>query len=473
VLGAFVAGIMIGESPILTRHIEEQLRGLIVALFMPVFFGVAGLSIDLKLLAEPRMLELAGLFIAIATVGKLGGCYIGSRLAKLHNAEAIAIGVGMNARGSTEIILATIGLAMGVLNQSLFTIIVLMAAITTLCMPPALRWALARVPLREEEKARLETEAAEEKDLMPKVERVLVALDTSDNARLAGRLAGWLIGARHLAATVLDLGDASANGEPKAPAQAVLAAADVAAHAAAAQASTGAHDLVGAPDTNQPPPEPRPIRELVSVVRPKEKREPGAEAAVAAILEEAENGYGLLVIGLDEGSGTNGAAFQTEMGKIVREFKGHVAILIHGPRERREERWDKILVPTTGADYSRFGAEVALAIAKGSGATITALHVAIPPSESDLLRRPQKLQRPARALLDDIVALGTREGVRVISRAITGVAKESTIVRQAYRGGHQLIVLGTKAWSGEELHFGRSAEAIIENAPGPILVVKT
>ena len=43
VLGAFVAGILIGESPILTRHIEEQLRGLIIALFMPVFFGLAGL----------------------------------------------------------------------------------------------------------------------------------------------------------------------------------------------------------------------------------------------------------------------------------------------------------------------------------------------------------------------------------------------------------------------------------------------
>ena len=56
VLGAFVGGIMIGQSPILTRHIEEQLRGLIVALFMPVFFGVAGLSIDLKVLADPHLL---------------------------------------------------------------------------------------------------------------------------------------------------------------------------------------------------------------------------------------------------------------------------------------------------------------------------------------------------------------------------------------------------------------------------------
>ena len=54
VLGAFVAGILVGQSPILTRHIDEQLRGLIVALFMPVFFALAGLGADLSLLACRR-----------------------------------------------------------------------------------------------------------------------------------------------------------------------------------------------------------------------------------------------------------------------------------------------------------------------------------------------------------------------------------------------------------------------------------
>ena len=53
VLGAFVAGILVGESPILTRHIDEQLRGLIIAFFMPVFFGIAGLSADLTVLKDP------------------------------------------------------------------------------------------------------------------------------------------------------------------------------------------------------------------------------------------------------------------------------------------------------------------------------------------------------------------------------------------------------------------------------------
>lgn len=80
VLGAFVAGILIGQSPILTRHIEEQLRGLIAALFMPVFFGLAGLSTNLAVLADPSLMFLTTSLIAVATLGKFAGAFFGGRI---------------------------------------------------------------------------------------------------------------------------------------------------------------------------------------------------------------------------------------------------------------------------------------------------------------------------------------------------------------------------------------------------------
>jgi nucleotide-binding universal stress UspA family protein len=101
------------------------------------------------------------------------------------------------------------------------------------------------------------------------------------------------------------------------------------------------------------------------------------------------------------------------------------------------------------------------------------LNISAPPAENELLRRPNQLLRTGRALLGDIVALGEREGVRVMSKAFVGPAKENAILRQVTMGGHQLIVLGTKAWSGDRLQFGHSAEALIENAPCPILIVKS
>src|SRR5690606_26913273 len=107
-LGAFVAGLLVGESPILTQHIAGQLRGLITALFMPVFFGTAGLSSDLTVLSDPAILSWTLVLLAVASIGKFTGAVIGGRAAAMTWKEALAIGSAMNARGSTEVIVATI-----------------------------------------------------------------------------------------------------------------------------------------------------------------------------------------------------------------------------------------------------------------------------------------------------------------------------------------------------------------------------
>ncbi len=467
VLGAFVAGIMIGQSPILTKHIEEQLRGLIVALFMPVFFGVAGLSINLNVLGDPDLLWLALLVIGISSIGKLGGCYLGSRFARLNPPESLAIGLGMNARGSTEVILATIGLSMGVLNSRLFTIIVLMAVVTTLAMPPLLRWALARVPTRPDEKRRMEDEEAEEQDLMPKVERVLVGLDDSDVARLAGRLAGWLVGARRLTSTVMVTSDADGNAGP------LHGFTEAAEQAMAAFVETPEIKAPTEPDELTAPAKskanPRPVKDFISIHSMKDK------GTAPAILAEAEHGYGLLFLGLLSGKKSDPKNLSPVISELIREFKGPIAVLLNPLTGKlaQEGPLERILVPAIGTDYSRFGAEVAVAIAKGSGATITALHVSVPPPVSDLLRRPETLLRTGRALLADIVALGEREKVRVATKVLVAPAKERAIHRQARLGSHQLIVLGTTTMSGDQLHFGQSVEAIIEIAPCPLLIVKS
>jgi len=189
-LGAFVAGILIGESPILTRHIGEQLRGLIAALFMPVFFGLSGLSADLTILKDPQLLLLGVGLIAIASFGKFSGAFVGGKLGGLSGRESLALAAAMNARGSTEVIVASIGLSMGVFSQNLFTLIVAMAVITTLAMPPMLRWALRRLPLRRAERQRLEREELDARGFVPNPERLLLAVHGSANGAFASRLAG-------------------------------------------------------------------------------------------------------------------------------------------------------------------------------------------------------------------------------------------------------------------------------------------
>src|SRR5436190_16349002 len=201
VLGAFVSGVLIGESPILSKHIDEQLRGLILAFFMPVFFGIAGLSADLTILKDPELALMALGLIAIASFGKFAGAFIGGEIGGLTRRESFALACGMNARGSTEVIIASIGLAMGALSQNLYTMIVAMALVTTMAMPPMLRWALARVPLRKVERERLEREEFEADGFVSNFERLLLAIDESPNGKFASHLAGLLAGSRGIPIT--------------------------------------------------------------------------------------------------------------------------------------------------------------------------------------------------------------------------------------------------------------------------------
>ena len=79
VLGAFVAGILICESPTVTKHISDQLRGMVASFFAPVFFALAGLNSDLTILGSPRIALLAGV---LASVGKFAGAFIGGAIGR-------------------------------------------------------------------------------------------------------------------------------------------------------------------------------------------------------------------------------------------------------------------------------------------------------------------------------------------------------------------------------------------------------
>ena len=206
VLGAFMAGVLIGESPILTDHIQGQLRGMITAFFMPIFFGMSGLAADLTILKDWQ----AGgadraLLVAIASIGKFSGAFAGAMLGRLTWREGVALGCAMNARGSTEVIVASIGLSMGALSQNLYTMIVTMAVITTMAMPPMLRAALAGLPMSKEEEIRIAREAMDQKGFLPNLERLLLAVDDSAVGRMAARLAGLLAGAQGMPVTMLKL----------------------------------------------------------------------------------------------------------------------------------------------------------------------------------------------------------------------------------------------------------------------------
>jgi Kef-type K+ transport system membrane component KefB len=155
VFGAFVCGTLIGSSGEFARTRTSSLRTVVLAFLAPVFFATAGLRIDLRALGKPAVLAAAVIVLVVAIAGKFAGAYIGARLSRLSKWEALALGAGMNARGVIEVIVAMVGLRLGILDTDTYTIIVLVAVVTSIMAPPLLRWAMKRVEYTEEEELRL------------------------------------------------------------------------------------------------------------------------------------------------------------------------------------------------------------------------------------------------------------------------------------------------------------------------------
>ncbi len=452
VLGAFVAGVLMGQSPLKARHVEGELRGVVVALFAPVFFGLAGLGTDLTVLGDPRLLALTGVLIVIASAGKFGGAFLGGAVGGLRRAECLALALAMNARGSTEVIVATIGLTLGALNPTLFTMIVTMAVVTTTIMPPTLRWALGQLPMGREEAERLEREAFQRTAFLGSVERVLLAVDGGASGRLASRVAGLLGGVTHLPVTLLPFGVSSDSQAP--------AARSAPRREPIERSYRVAAEMLGGPETAVDVTE----RPAVSA---------NVEAEVAA---EARKGYGLLLIGMEPATTPEGS-LHPDLAKVVNSFGGARAVVVaRGPHLRGPEEVPlSILVPVTGTDASRHAAEVGFALARAQGAEVSVLHVVDPEpatrprSERDVVRR--KTERARLEVLADAATMAKRHDVSAREVVRVSDDKGAAILGHARRAGHTLIVLGVSPRWSERLPFGALAASLLEGSQASLVLV--
>jgi nucleotide-binding universal stress UspA family protein len=438
VLGAFVAGVLVGRSPILTKHVRDQLRGPTVALFMPVFFGLAGLGADLTVLRDPALLLVAVSLIVIASLGKFGGAFLGGSLAGLSRRESLALGCGMNARGSTEVIVAAIGLSMGALNQTLYTMIVVMAFVTTMAMPPTLRWALSRLPIGAAEAGRLAREALAAKGFIGNLERLLVAVDHSSNGKFVARLGGIVSAWRRIPTTVLELAD---------PAPAAASAGTVAKDATQTIAGEG---------------EATPVD--VITAHPKLS---GGEA----IAVEARKGYGLMLVGVVQTIGIGGG-FDPELTELAAAFDGPVGVVDARGLHRSDPISSvlDILVPVTGTQESHRALEVALVLARAGAVPLTLMNVV---SHSAAHRRgvAASLDLSDGGALKEAVELAEHFYVQTRTVIRHGMSVEDAILDQLRRGHHDLLILGVRARSGQALDFGNVAAELMERSPASVMFI--
>ena len=139
IFGAFLFGaILPHEGAAALRHeILVRLEQISVLLLLPVFFLVSGLNVDLRGLNGDNLLQLL-LILAVAIGGKYVGAYVGARSAGVPHWQANSLGILMNTRGLTELVILNVGRELGLIGDTLFTMLVVMAVVTTVMTGPLL-----------------------------------------------------------------------------------------------------------------------------------------------------------------------------------------------------------------------------------------------------------------------------------------------------------------------------------------------
>src|SRR6202035_1259634 len=140
IFGAFLLGVVVPHTSLISRELTHRLEDLVVILLLPIFFAFTGMRTQIGLVQGTRQWLVCGAIMAVACAGTSGGSLPAARLTGLPWRESSALGVLMNTRGLMELIVLNIGLDLRVLSPTTFAMLVLMAVVTTVMTAPILHF---------------------------------------------------------------------------------------------------------------------------------------------------------------------------------------------------------------------------------------------------------------------------------------------------------------------------------------------
>ncbi|HMH32275.1 MAG TPA: cation:proton antiporter, partial [Puia sp.] len=138
--GAFMAGIIMPQDMSFRKILVEKIEDVSIVLLLPLFFVITGLRTQVGLLNDSSSWAAFGWVLLVAVVGKFGGSALAARVVGQSWKDSLSIGALMNTRGLMELIVLNIGYDLGILSPQIFSMMVLMALLTTFMTNPALNW---------------------------------------------------------------------------------------------------------------------------------------------------------------------------------------------------------------------------------------------------------------------------------------------------------------------------------------------
>jgi Kef-type K+ transport system membrane component KefB len=425
VFGAFIAGMVLGRSRFHDPDVFDAIDGITRSFFAPLFFATAGLRVDLGLLRDPEVLSWGIAVVLVASVSKFVGAYLGSRLAGLPVREGLALGAGLNARGAVEIVVATVGLSLGVLNPPSYAVVVLLAIVTSMMAPPILRWILRDWEGSEEEQARLARERRLGGNVLVRDERVLLPSHGGPNSVLAARVVD-LAWPRGTEVTVLSAGS-----------------------------DVPAHDLARVTD--------------VLKDRPMQHQHESAADPLRAILAHARLGFGAIAVGA-----TDERIAGTLISPVVDELLASSPLPVVMVRQRAGLapeaglRARRVLVPAIGTLPGRAAQEVAYGVAKRLDARVLLAHIVTRPT----LPRAVPTDAAAGHVVEEAMQHAREVGVRAEPVIRMGASASEEILALVREQHVDLLVLAAnlRQFTGRPF-LGHGVEYLLEQAPTTVVVV--
>jgi len=438
VLGAFVAGVVLHRSRFQQREVLDHLESVTNTFLAPVFFATAGLRVDLGLLAQDDAIAWAGVVVAVAIVAKFVGAFVGAKLAGQSNRAATALGAGLNARGALEIVIASVGLSLGVFTETAYTVIVIVPLITSIFAAVSLRIVVRDWRGTDKEQERLDREEALAKNLVVTSQRILLPSKGHPASIAAAQLAqfAW---PKEAPSTILTVGDEDADISVL---EAVLDEREVD-HNRSSGVSIGS----------------------------------GRDVA-ASIVAESNLGYGVVVVGVAERH--EGVLYSPMVDELLLNAVTPVVIVrrARGLDRPLPPAFSRAIVPVTGTPSSRSAQEVAFAISAQLGTEVLLTHVV-----NRVNQLPRIFARRGTAVDDPAIAAAESMMARAVERAHEAGISPREILREGASAGEalvdtarteqaDLVVLGAQLRNVDGRPFiGHTVEAVLERSDATVVVV--
>ncbi len=444
-LGAFVFGVLLGQAPRATVQLREKVQTLTVGLFAPVFFVLAGMRVDIYRLEDPLAAVTVLQLFVVASVVKVGLGALGARLGGLRGWEPALVGIGVNLKGGTDVIVAILGAELGLFSDTAYTLYAVVAILTVLVSPPLLNLLESRVPPSEEERQRLDREEARRRAYLTGIERVLVPVVPELLPTAAARLVETLSVAKQNQGETFDITELIPSGEraivEKAP--------QVLERTEKRLTAASVHEKV----------------ELTA-------ERTAARGPVEAVLEGAKT-HQLLVIGAHAPEPRPLLSLGELQDRIIDGTDSDVLVAIQDgrPLPRRVRR---ILLPVNGQDYSLAAGDVAAYLAMVHQAELvlfTVVRSQLGPYQWRAREYRDLLEAGHRSLNELRFRIGCL-GVRLTERVRVGGDAGQAILRELDDRSYQMVVLGAFDRSGDDrLSLGGTVQSVLTHARTPSVVL--